>query len=72
MHIDMYRAIDFKVWYLLAGSISVDDIFECVPSIFITITFSYKLFSLMLNNEKVSNDRDDYIKVVFSFNAAKE
>ncbi|XP_032686504.1 uncharacterized protein LOC116851313 [Odontomachus brunneus] len=42
-----------SVTYFLAGSISITDIFQCVPSITITVVFSFKIFSLMLNTKKI-------------------
>lgn len=33
----------------------LDDLFECMPTILITIIFSFKLASLMANSEKVNN-----------------
>ncbi|XP_018393052.1 PREDICTED: uncharacterized protein LOC108772094 [Cyphomyrmex costatus] len=41
------------ILYLLIGSITLDDVFECVPPIFISITFSFKILVIMLNSEKV-------------------
>lgn len=34
----------------------LDDLFECIPTMLITIIFSFKLASLMANNKKVGND----------------
>ncbi|XP_070165817.1 odorant receptor 13a-like isoform X2 [Polyergus mexicanus] len=42
-----------QVLYLLNGSIDLDDVFECVPSMAITILFSSKLVILMINNKKI-------------------
>lgn len=33
----------------------LEDLFECIPGILITIIFSFKLASLMANSEKVNN-----------------
>ncbi|XP_029676792.1 odorant receptor 13a-like [Formica exsecta] len=42
-----------QVLYLLNGLIDLDDVFECVPSMAITIVFSSKLVIMMINNKKV-------------------
>ncbi|XP_050445546.1 odorant receptor 13a-like [Cataglyphis hispanica] len=42
-----------QVLYLLNGSIDIDDVFECVPSMVITILFSSKLVFMMINNKKI-------------------
>ncbi|CAL1677743.1 unnamed protein product [Lasius platythorax] len=39
--------------YLLNDSIDIDDVFECVPSIIITIVVSFQLVNMMINNEKI-------------------
>jgi len=33
----------------------LDDLFECMPTILITIIFSFKLANLMANSEKVND-----------------
>ncbi|XP_071646045.1 uncharacterized protein [Temnothorax longispinosus] len=42
-----------QILYLLIGSLTLDDVFECVPSIMISIIFSFKILVMMLNSEKV-------------------
>ncbi|XP_032686513.1 odorant receptor 13a-like [Odontomachus brunneus] len=39
--------------YLLFAAADLDDIFSCTPSIWISIIFSFKIASLMMNNEKL-------------------
>ncbi|XP_011878564.1 PREDICTED: odorant receptor 13a-like [Vollenhovia emeryi] len=42
-----------QILYLVIGSITLDDVFECMPAILITIIFSSKILIIMLNGEKV-------------------
>ncbi|XP_050445507.1 odorant receptor 13a-like [Cataglyphis hispanica] len=42
-----------QVLYLLNGSIGIDDIFECVASMAITILLSFKLVLMMINDKKI-------------------
>ncbi|XP_011702679.1 PREDICTED: uncharacterized protein LOC105458818 [Wasmannia auropunctata] len=42
-----------QILYLLIGPITLDDIFECVPSAIISLIFSFKIMVIMLNSEKV-------------------
>ncbi|GAB1867911.1 Odorant receptor [Camponotus japonicus] len=42
-----------QILYLLNGSIDIDDVFECVPSISIALLFSFKLVNVMIHSEKV-------------------
>ncbi|KYN43582.1 Putative odorant receptor 13a [Trachymyrmex septentrionalis] len=57
LSIESFATVSVKLYcyilYLLIGSITLDDVFECVPPIFISITFSSKLLFIMLNSEKV-------------------
>nr|XP_012231997.1 PREDICTED: uncharacterized protein LOC105677745 [Linepithema humile] len=45
-----------QLLYVLIALTDLDDLFECIPTILITIIFSFKLASLMMNSEKVSKD----------------
>ncbi|KAG5313112.1 OR13A protein, partial [Acromyrmex insinuator] len=42
-----------QILYLLIGSTTLDDVFECAPSIFISMIFSFKILVIMLNSEKL-------------------
>ncbi|KAL6441765.1 hypothetical protein ACFW04_003690 [Cataglyphis niger] len=42
-----------QLLYLLMTARNLDDVFACTPSIWITIIFSFKLGSLMINNKKL-------------------
>ncbi|XP_020285593.1 uncharacterized protein LOC109855577 [Pseudomyrmex gracilis] len=41
--------------YVHIALMDLDDLFECIPTILITILFSFKLGSLMKNSEKIMN-----------------
>lgn len=45
-----------QLMYVLIALTDLNDLFECIPTILITIIFSFKLASLMMNNDKVGND----------------
>ncbi|XP_029676787.1 odorant receptor 13a-like [Formica exsecta] len=42
-----------QLLYLLITARNLDDVFSCTPSMWITIIFSFKLGSLMINNKKL-------------------
>ncbi|KAF3054386.1 Odorant receptor 251 [Nylanderia fulva] len=42
-----------QLMYLLITAANLDDVFSCTPSMWITIIFSFKLWSLMMNNKKL-------------------
>jgi len=42
----------------------LDDLFECMPTILITIIFSFKLANLMANSEKVNDVIYDFINAI--------
>jgi len=41
--------------YVAISLLGLDDLFECIPTILITIIFSFKLEYLMANDEKVND-----------------